>query len=189
MKSLFLSVFLICSLFGGTYDYEYNLKKSVSKDKFMYGSFSEIIRFDMLNFENNHLKNTENKKLQKIEDTIKKYIDNNKTIVVKVIGHTNEKTDDYNEKFVDSKTYANKIQNRFRPILTKKATLKLSKQYALDIEDKLINAGINRSLIIVEYRGGKDIAFSDATTKGKELSNRVMVTMYVYPEVELLLKK
>jgi len=188
MKVLLLSIFLIGSLFAGTYDYNYSLKDSSivsKKDKFMYGDFSEIIRFDMLNFKDNHLKSGEDKKLQKIENTIKKYIDNNKSILITIIGHTNEPTDDYNEVLFDSKTYANKIQNVFRPTLTEKTTLRLSKQYALDIESRLIDADINKSLMTVEYRGGKDMAFSDATTNGKELSNRVMVTMYVYPEKEL----
>ena len=43
----------------------------------------------------------------------------------------------------------------------------------------MLNNEIPKNIVTVEYRSGKDIVFSDETTVGRDLSNRVMVTVYV----------
>ncbi len=187
MKILYIAL-LACSLFGGTYDDAYkiedaNISKSVELDAFMYGDFKEIVRFSMLSFENGTLSDDNASHYKKIVEAIKEYKDSDEAIRVKIIGHTNEPTDDKNEKRIDSKTYANKIQNWFRYSLNTNTSQDLSKDYAQSIANKFVEDEIDEELLVVEYRGGTDMAFSDGTTKGRDLSNRVMVTIYVlFPE-------
>lgn len=188
MRYLLLIMLLLNPLFCETYDDNYlpiheNNETNQSKkilDPFMSGEFSEIIRFDPLLFNDDGL---EDSKIEVIINTIQEYIDLKKDIVIKIIGHTNEPTDNYNELVVDSDTYANKIQNWFRPSLSTQRSDDLSQDYAYDISQKIQNADINESLIVVEHRRGDDMAFSDELNEGKYLSNRVMVTLYVNKEI------
>jgi len=181
-----LSLSLVCSLslHAGTYDYSYspladtNSMQKVKKDPFLYGNFKKIVRFDMISFTDGEMK-FQDKKIQNIVNTIKQTRKAGDEVRVTIIGHTDEPTDDYNEKAVDSDTYANKIQNLFRYSLDKNESKDSSKKYALDVQQDLLENGVDKNITIVEYRGGKDMAFTDGTTKGRDLSNRVMVTMYV----------
>jgi len=183
MKILYIAL-LACSLFGGTYDDSYKIEdaktaKSGELDAFMYGDFKEIVRFEMLSFEDGKLSEDNASYYSKIVETIKEYKNNNEEIRVKIIGHTDAPTNDVNEKKIDSKTYANKIQNIFRYSLDANESQNLSKNFAQDISDRLVADEIDEELLILEYRAGADMAFSDETTDGRDLSNRVMVTLYV----------
>jgi outer membrane protein OmpA-like peptidoglycan-associated protein len=193
MKTL-LALILACSLFAGTYDYEYNVVKNTNEigvatkalDEFMYGDFKEIIRFDMLSFDVNggNLSVNSRENFDYIVKTIKDY-EKREDIRITIIGHTNRPTDDYNEQVVDSDTYANAIQNLFRSSLDTNTSADLSKNYANAIQEKLVDSNIDKSITVVEYRRGDDLGFTDATTEGRDLSNRVMVTMYVNSPEEL----
>jgi outer membrane protein OmpA-like peptidoglycan-associated protein len=108
---------------------------------------------------------------------IKSYIENNKDIKVKIIGHASYATDDRNEMSVDSDVYANVIQNWFRDYQDTNQTILKSKKFADDIALKLLDYNISKDIMVVEYRGSKDLAYS--TGVDKELSNRVMVSIYV----------
>jgi len=151
----------------------------------MYGEFDEIIRFEMLHYEDGELDQKEidenTTDFEHIVKTIKTYLENKRDIKVKIIGHTDEPTDDISELSIDSDTYANKIQNLFRYELDTKESEELSKEYAKDVKQKFIDNEIPKELLVVEYRAGKDMGFTDATTKGRDLSNRVKVTIYVLP--------
>lgn len=194
MKTLLVLMILACSLFAGTYDYKYNVVENTNEagvetkalDEFMYGDFKEIVRFDMLSFDANgrelDVDNREN--FEYIVKTIKDY-EKCEDIRLTIIGHTSRPTDDYNEQVVDSDTYANAIQNLFRTSLDTNTSTKLSKSYADKIQQKLVDSNISESIMVVEYRRGDDLAFTDATKKGRDLSNRVMVTMYVNLPEEL----
>ena len=182
-----LSFLFVCalSLYAGTYDDSYtpladkNATQNIKKDFFMYGEFKEIVRFNMLSFDGSKIDANSQKNLDEIISTINQRVKEGDDVLITIIGHTNEPTDDYNEKAIDSDTYANKIQNIFRYSLDTNKSEELSKKYALDVQNSLINGGIDKNLTVVEYRGGKDLGFSDGTTEGRDLSNRVMVTMYV----------
>ncbi len=181
-----LSLSLVCSLslHAGTYDDPYSpladakSMQKVKKDPFMYGDFKKIVRFDMISFADGEM-SSKDKNIQDIINTIKQTRKAGDEVRVTVIGHTDEPTDDYNEKAVDSNTYANKIQNLFRYSLDKNESKDLSKKYALDVQKALVDGGVDKNITVVEYRGGQDMAFTDGTTEGRDLSNRVMVTMYV----------
>ena len=182
MKTLVLATLLSVGLFAGTYDYDYSVdssKQIVSSDKkldsFMNGDFEEIIRFDALVVDDENA----TQDIDKISRTIKKYTDDSKNIRVKIIGHTSEATDEHNEMVVDSDVYANKIQNWFRFSLDANTSKELSKTYAQDVANALVDNNVSKDLLYVEYRSGEDMAYTDSTTQGRDLSNRVMVTLYV----------
>ncbi|MEA3499181.1 MAG: OmpA family protein, partial [Campylobacterota bacterium] len=84
-----------------------------------------------------------------------KYINDKRDILVSIIGYTNIDKENENEKISDSKNYANIIA------------------------DKLNKKGLDKNLMIVEYRGGKDNLYTNETSYSKDLSNRVMVAIYV----------
>lgn len=182
-----LSVLLACtlSLHAGTYDDSYsplndkNSTKNIKKDTFMYSDFKKIVRFDMLSFKNRETGSEYKKNSDKIINTIKETLDGGDEVLVTIIGHTDEPTDDYNEKAIDSDTYANKIQNLFRYSLDTNSSKKISKNYALKVQQTLVDGGIDKNITVLENRGGQELAFNDGTSEGRDLSNRVMVTMYV----------
>ncbi len=188
MKFL-LALLLALPLFAGTYTDDYKIETeaahtSATLDTFMYGDFKEIVRFEMLKFDDGELddeysQETNSTHLEYITKMIKEYIANRENILVKIIGHTNEPTDDKNEKIADSDTYANTIQNWFRYSLDTNTSQNSSRDYAKSIQDALVSDEINEEITVLEYRRGDDMAFSDGTSEGQMLSNRVMVTIYV----------
>lgn len=201
MKSFLIIFLLSYLLLAGTYDYSYsaNIDSNGSNlsfdsnesnasygelDFFMGGEFKEIIRFNALVFdgtrlEEQYVEDTDVTYFEYILTTIKSYIVRDKDIKIKIIGHTKEATDDYNEAVVDSDTYANAIQNWSRPSLTTQRSAKLSMDYADKIQRMLQDENISKELMVKENRRGDDMAFSDALDEGKDLSNRVMLTLYV----------
>lgn len=185
-----LALTLICtfSLYASTYDDNYNLveaKKSANDNTFMSGDFDEIIRFDMLKFTHDGMDKYSEKNLDKIVKEIKTYTNNNKVIKVTLIGHSDRPTDDINENKIDSDTYANRIQNIFKYSLSENNASSYSENYAKLIEANLLDNNISKEIISVEHRGGKDLLFSDSTDEERELSNRVMVTMYVEKPLDI----
>jgi len=181
-NKILISILLLgVSLSAGIYDNTYRLAKESNQtvtqpsDFYMNGDFKEIVRFDALDFNDG----MDNKAINNTIKQIKSYDKKNNTIHISIIGHTQEVTDDKNEKTVDSKTYANKIENWFRASYDTNESKQDSKNYALQVEKQMLDNNISKDIITLEYRGGKDLGFSDATSRGIDLSNRVMVTMYV----------
>lgn len=184
MKLLAITLLSTLSLYGATYDDNYSVTVSdkptqKNLNTFMSGSFDEIIRFDMLKFDDGIMDEDSKTELDKIVDKVNTYLENSRDIKITVIGHTDRPTDDVNENKIDSDTYANSIENIFRYSLNENNSTAFSKDYATTIEDKLLDNNISKDIIYVEYRAGKDLAFSDGEDEGRELSNRVMVTLYV----------
>jgi len=141
--------------------------------------YKEIIRFNALRFKNSKLMDSNKSKIATIASTIKKYIKNREDIYISVIGHTDEPTDNANEKSIKSDTYASKLENSFRYKLSTGKSFELSRKYALEVKNRLVKSGIDKKLIHIASEGGFNKAYTDTTLKGRELSNRAMVTMYV----------
>ena len=156
MKYYLLSVLLVNSLIAGTYDDSYVLGKTsvAEKDRFMNGKFIEIKRFDSLQFDSGSLSEDSKHNLQTITSTINEYIQKKKNIAVKVIGHASFKEVD-SESLQDSKIFAQSI--------------------VTNLEDN----NISPELITVEHRASKDSSYTNMTQESQDLSNRVMVTVYV----------
>lgn len=148
-------------------------------DFFDDGNFKEIIRFDMIVFVDNEVDDDSKEILYDAIQTIKSYQNSPDEIRVSIIGHTSAITEDENEKCVESGTYAKAICNLFTSCLTKADARKKSKEYASYIERIMHRSGIAKQNTIVDYQSGKDLAYSDNTDKGRDLSNRVMITLYV----------
>jgi outer membrane protein OmpA-like peptidoglycan-associated protein len=183
MKKLIIPTLIATSLAASsTYNYSYDaMNQTIPTEKslFMYGKFEKIIRFDMLNFEDGVLSSKSNELYNEIVKTIKQYQKDSKELKISVIGHTSQTTDDLSENSIDSDTYANRIQNLFRPKLSTEESDKQSLDYANSIASKLTNDGIDQSLLVVENRGGEDRAFSQESCSSRELNNRVMVAIYL----------
>lgn len=173
MKHYLFSLLFACSVFAGTYDDSYNPIVSKTKndtlatksDQFMSGTFLEIKRFDQLDFCDKSLHKNSDETFNIILATIKSYISQDKNIKIKIIGHSSEKTDNYNTVDFNMLKYKESMEN--------------ANLFAQTIANKLEDNDINKSLLYVENRVSQDSGFTSATNEGKKLSNRVMVTMYV----------
>ncbi|MDF1875010.1 OmpA family protein [Sulfurimonas sp. SAG-AH-194-I05] len=183
MKKYLGQLLLVSSLLAGTYDDVYTVADQTNMaqdmDQFMYGDFSEIIRFEMLSFQNGYLDDDSDEILHRIVKKIKSYRDNNQEIKIKIIGHAREATDDQGEVSIDSNTYANHMQNWWRDSVSTQETRNDSKDYANTIFTYLKDNEVNENIIFVEHRGAEDVLFTTASEEGIRLSNRVMVTIYV----------
>ena len=182
MKKLLLApILLALSLYAATYDDTYrvtDLNETVTPNYnlFMQGDFQKIIRYEMISMPVDESSEV----LDKVLKQIKELQDSGKSLKVSIIGHTNRETDDLNEKTIDSDTYANGIQNWFRNSLDTNTSKEMSLEYAQDIKNRMLDQNISEDILFVESRAGLDQGFSEATTEGRDLSNRVMVAVYVY---------
>ncbi len=184
-KSLVLLAAFASLSSAGTYDNYYSVGTDNQKvlkqndNTFMQGDFKKIIRFNMLHFSSDAMDEDAEKNYKTIVEEIKKYQDKTDPIKVTIIGYTNEPTDDSNEKTIDSDTYANHIENWFRYSEDSNSTKKRSREYAQQIQEKFLDDGIDEKNLVVEYRGGLDPAFTDESSESRDLSNRVMVAIYI----------
>lgn len=157
----------------------YLLDERINDTFFQDNNFKEIIRFDMIVFVDNEVDDDSKEVLYNAIQKIKFYQNSGDEIRVTIIGHTSAITEDENEKCVESGTYAKAICNLFTSCLTKADAKRKSKEYAAYIEKIMSRSGILKRNTIVDYQSGKDLAYSDNTAKGRDLSNRVMITLYV----------
>lgn len=193
MKKLLLSTLLgittlASSVDAQVYDYNYviaeeknttTLKSLEDINLFMYGEFEEIIRFEPFDYQNGELDEDDQGHYDEMIEKIRSYIDEGKDIKITIMGNTDAATDDANEANVDSDSYANIIQNWFRYELDSDEAKEISLNYAENMQDMIIYEDINETLISVEARGGNDLGFTDETGDGRDMSNRVLVAMYV----------
>lgn len=187
MKTLLLAPLLfILSLNAATYDDTYrvtdlNNTMESNYNIFMHGNFAEIIRYEMINIQKDKSNKVFHEALNKAQELQK----NKDTFKVSIIGHTNRATDDANEQTIDSNTYANTIQNSFRYSLDTRTSKEKSTQYAQEIKQRFLDANISLETLFVESRGGLDQGFSEETSQARELSNRVMISIYVYESIDI----
>ena len=185
---LAVAFFLLIStlLSADIYD-EYHLNEDINKSKnyFFSNDFDEIIRFDAVVFEDNNVTVSGSETLKNITQKIKSYENGKRNFFISIIGYTQMTTDDENENSIDSNTYANRIQNIFRDSFDTNQSVKLSRDYAKEIERYLVANGIEKKIIAVEYRGGLDSVFSQESDEGKRANNRVMISLYVEEDLDL----
>jgi len=190
MKSLLLIMIFTLSSFGGIYDYSYSpldeeRNTTVEKNPLMYGDFDKIIRFKALYFNNDNLTEASDKELEKIVNSVEKYNNGERKIGVSIVAYTEALTNDKNEAVIASKTYANTIQNWFRKDLDQNQSEKISEALAFSVQKMVIDKGVDENMTMVEVRGANDMAYSDATSEGRALNNRVQVALYVFTPEEL----
>ena len=191
MRLFIVPLLLTLGLSASTYDENYTVVQDVNKsipsneNFFMNNDFEEIVRFDMIHMQDETIAEESQKTLDESIQKIKSYTEDGKNIKVTIIGHTQAVTDNANELTIDSDTYANHIQNWFRSSLDTNESNQTSQNYALEIQKVMKDNNISEDILILENRRGDDLGFSDGTDEGKELSNRVMVTMYVSAPVDI----
>lgn len=186
MKKIAFNLLVICAtLFGATYEYQYDVVNQggqvtqKEKDFFMYGDFQRVIRYEPLLATQEGILEESEATYSKIVRELKEIRDNNSTFYVTIIGHTDRPTDDMNEKSVDSKTYANKIQNLFRYSLDTQTALERSREYAESLQERLVVDGVDENSTFVEFRGGEESSYYEGSNRERKLNNRVMVSVYV----------
>ena len=193
MKSLLLTMIFTLSSFGGIYDYSYSpldeeSNATAERNPLMYGDFDKIIRFKALYFDDDNLTEDSHKELEKIVKSVDEYNDGERELGVSIVAYTEALTDDSNEAAIASKTYANTIQNWFRKDLDQNRSKQISAEFAYAVQKMIMDKGVDENMTIVEVRGANDKAYSDATSEGRALSNRVQVALYVFtpeePEVD-----
>ncbi|MBA3025413.1 MAG: OmpA family protein [Sulfurimonas sp.] len=162
-----------------------DLSKQEREKVLLQEEYQEIVRFDALLFENGKMNSAATQSLAEITQKIKNHQDNKDQLIVSIIGHTCEATDDANEKTIESDVYASKIQHWFKDSFDTNASALASKRYAEDVQGYFIQHGVDSNLTQVEYRNGNFNAYTNETSFGNDLSNRVMVTLYVKHYVEL----
>ncbi len=181
-----LVMLAVATLSAGTYDYNYDVKKDIAKvsaDTYLYGSFKSISRFDALQFDDKALSEDSAKTLEKIINAVNLADANDAPVKLTVIGYTHKTTDDENEATVKSSTYANTIIDICRGTLDLNESKEMSLDYAKQIKQMLIDNNVSEMIIDTDNRAGESLAFTGATPEGKELSNRVMVSLYeLYPK-------
>lgn len=184
LKLLTLPLLLLTTLSAATYVDNYrvaDLNQSILKNDnlFMYDDFEKIIRYDMLWFDANKLEENSEQTFKSAVAKIKELKKEKKDFKLTIIAYTNRVSDDENELKIASNTYASKIQNWFRDSLDTNESLELSKKYAHNIQTRLEDENISKELMYLEYRGGNDDLYTNATREGKKLSNGVMLSIYV----------
>ncbi|WP_457747315.1 OmpA family protein [Sulfurimonas sp.] len=175
LQLLLLSSFVTLSASSAIYSDPYMYDDSTL---FVDGEFEKIIRFDAILFEDKQIKEGYEPILRTIVQRAKE-LQKTQTIKIRVIGHTDSVTDDANEMHNKSRTYITPFEELFEYSLDSNESKHLSKEYAQIIQDKIVDRGIKRDITSLEARSGFDPAYSDATSEGRELSNRVMVAIYV----------
>ena len=190
MKSLLLTMIFALSSFGGIYDYSYSpldeeSNVTTEQNPLMYGDFDKIIRFKALYFDGDDLTDVSEEELDKIVKRVEQYNDGNRSIGVSIVAYTEALTDNKNEAAIASKTYANTVQNWFSKDLDQKESEKISEKFALSVQKMVIDKGVDENMTVLEVRGANDMAYSDATSEGRALNNRVQVALYVFTPEEL----
>ena len=160
MLNYFISLLLATSLFAETNNNLYE-----SKDLSIEGKFTEIREFSPLYFANDGLKKESKDYFEALIATVNSYKDNNQTIKIGVVGHSNARTNIYDRVIADEKAY--------------KKTLKNSVVFAQKIVQRLIDNGIKLNTIDIDYKNSKNMGLLNSTKKQVNLSNHVIVTMYV----------
>ncbi len=177
------------SSFGGIYDYSYSPldeenNVTAELNPLMYGDFDKIIRFKALYFDDDNLTEESHEELNHIVESVEKYNDGERKIGVSIIAYTQALTDDHNEKAIESNTYAEGIIDWFSTDLDQNESIDISEDFANLVHKMVIDKGVDKNMTVVEVRGANDMAYSDATSEGRALNNRVQVALYVFTPEE-----
>lgn len=158
-------------------------KSEAAVNPFFYSDFKEILRFEPLMFSNDDNMTSESKKYlnDKILETIKELNSSEEEYLITVVGHYERPTDDYYEKLADSQAYGREIYRLFEEETSSQTSFDKSEKYALIVKDKLVDEKVDENLITTEFRAGGDNAYTNENQDTKELSNRVLVSIYVKP--------
>ncbi|QOP45167.1 OmpA family protein [Sulfurimonas paralvinellae] len=139
-------------------------------DTFFEKEFQQIIRFEMLHF--NDENSLDEKSIETLDAAIVKIKELQKSSKIKVtlVGHAYKAADYYPQKMQNNLGYVNE---------SSKNDDNRSENYVKAIEKKLIDKGIDRSSLYIYDKEGQLPAFTDEIPESGSLSNRVMLSIYV----------
>jgi len=194
MRTLLLASLLFAlSLNAQTNTYSENyrvteLNKTIPSNfnLFMHGDFEQIIRYDMIKIEASDEDNSTSEIVETVVNKIKELKKSGKSVKVSIVSHTRSVTDNANEKAIESDSYGTAIYDFFfEDAYSTEEAASDSKEYAKDIQEEFEDAGIEQQILYLEFRGALDQAYTDETTQGRDLSNGVSLTLYVYEPVDI----
>ena len=140
------------------------------EDGFYEDKYEKIIRFKPLCFEHNTT--LKSSSLKRFDEIIKKISDLNKTsklFEITLVGHS------YNEDAY----YPKKIQNSLDYTMATLDKKSKSSEYVGHIKEKLLKADVDKNILHEYAQGGRYLLATDETKESSELSNCVMVSIYV----------
>jgi outer membrane protein OmpA-like peptidoglycan-associated protein len=141
-------------------------------ESFYTQEYEKIIRFERLHFSNDLLDESSREELDNIISTMDKLQKEGKNFTVTVVGHK-YKADEY---------YPLKNRNNLAYVTEELDTIEdKSTEYAQTISKKLSEYVTEDEKVVLVAKSGYYMAFSDEEEESGELSNRVMVSIYVYP--------
>ena len=176
MKFYIYILALISFVNAETYNNTYS---SVNEEKniLMTSDFKEIIRFEEIVFEDDKILAKSEHTINKILLEFKKIKDEN--FIVSIIGHTRESKDIQRKNKLDSTVYIKSLYVNYDDVLSEKSSYDISKDYAIQVSNKLHQNGIDKIHHVLKNKLGKDNLYVNISNKEKDLSNRVMVSIYI----------
>ncbi len=176
MKFYIYILALISFVNAETYNNTYS---SVNEEKniLMTSDFKEIIRFEEIVFEDDKILAKSEHTINKILLEFKKIKDEN--FIVSIIGHTRESKDIQRKNKLVSTVYIKSLYVNYDDVLSEKCSYDISKDYTIQVSNKLHQNGIDKIHHVIKNKLGKDNLYVNISNKEKDLSNRVMVSIYI----------
>ena len=172
LRVFFSFILFLLPLHGAIYSQ--NRVSQIDTRSLLTEEFDRIVRFDMITFDESEVDEKSIKTLSRAIEKIKAYINTGNSVVVTIVGHTNELIDDRNERNVKSRTYASTFCDIFTSCLTPTQAQEKKASYARSVKKILINNNIESSIIVIDTQSEKDLAYDDGTD-----FNGAMITLYV----------
>ncbi len=144
--------------------------KQELENRFYEDDFEEIIRFDMLHF------TTENTLDEKSQKTLKaavekiKELDNSYSLKVTLVGHVYKESDYYPAKIKNNLAYTDDIAS---------SDDNQTKAYLENVKKQLLDNDVDKKILFLYTKRGKVLGYTDETQESANLSNRVMLSIYV----------
>ena len=138
--------------------------------------FEKIIRFDMLHFEKDVLDTQSQKRFDSILQTLQSLKREGKTFQVTIVGHMYNANDYYPPKNRKSLKYITELQETVDD---------KSSYYANTVANMFIQNGIEKNHFSLSAKSGFYPNATDAEKESALSSNRVMVSLYIMPSVDV----
>jgi outer membrane protein OmpA-like peptidoglycan-associated protein len=140
------------------------------EDNFYEGEFEEIIRFEMLHFNSENILDEKSQRTLKAATTKIKELSKSHRVKVTLVGHVYYEDDYYAKKMTNRLDYSSDINS---------SDDNQTKRYVQSVKKRLIDGGVDEKLLSLYSKRGKLLGFTDETSQSAELSNRVMLSIYV----------
>ncbi len=156
---------------------QYAEHKELDGSFFLGDFFDKIIRYEPVFFDGESISSGQESIDKLLKDLEAQDLNRSR---ITVIGYTNESDDPDADKAVRTNAFIDFFQN----IATHKGNdkvsdINLSKKRSEVVLNKLVDENVSESIIYKEMRGGDDPLYTEGTSKGIDLNNRVELALYV----------